>query len=109
MKVITLCGSTRFKNLYDEWNMRLTLGGNVVFSCGCWFQQQGENKNLPEVTPATKKMLDQIHKEKIRRSDEIFVLNLGGYIGESTRSEIAFAEALGKKILYLEEGNDNEN
>lgn len=67
IKTITLCGSTRFKDLFDEWNMKLTLQGNAVFSCGCWFQQKGDTgKNLPEVSMATKLMLDSIHEEMIR-------------------------------------------
>ena len=51
---------------------------------------------------ATKEMLDDIHKRKIDMSDEIFVINVDGYIGESTRSEIEYAAAHGKSIRYLE-------
>ena len=103
MKVITLCGSTRFKELFDEWNMKLTLQGNAVFSCGCWFQKKGDiGKDLPEVDLTTKEMLDKIHKKKISISDAIFVLNKDGYIGKSTRSEIEYAKSLGKEIIYLE-------
>lgn len=103
MKVITLCGSTRFKDLFDEWNMKLTLQGNAVFSCGCWFQQKGDvGKNLPEISKDVKDMLDNIHKEKIRHSDAIFVINKDGYIGQSTKSEIEYAKKLGKEIMYLE-------
>lgn len=103
IKVITLVGSTRFKDLFDEWNLKLTLEGNAVFSCGCWFQQKGDvGKNLPEVDHITKEMLDRIHKKKIEISDAIFVLNKNGYIGESTRSEIKYAKSLNKEIIYLE-------
>ncbi len=103
MKVITLCGSTRFKDLFDEWNMKLTLQGNAVFSCGCWFKQKGETeKNLPEVDASIKEMLDNVHKKKISLSDSIFVLNKDGYIGNSTRSEIEYAKSIGKEIEYLE-------
>ena len=101
-EVITLCGSTRFKDLFDEWNKKLTLEGNAVFSCGCWFQKTGEEKGLPEVDEETKRRLDEVHKIKILHSDSIFVLNPGGYIGESTKSEIEFAKRWGKKVRYLE-------
>lgn len=100
--IITLCGSTRFKDLFDEWNMKLTLMGHLVFSCGCWFQKVGENKGLPEVSEETKLLLDIIHKEKISHSDAIFVLNPNGYIGDSTKSEIKYAKSLNKRIFYLE-------
>ena len=53
--------------------------------------------------PGTKEMLDDMHLRKIDLADEIFVINFGGYIGESTRSEIAYAEKTGKKVRYLEE------
>ena len=52
--------------------------------------------------PGVKEMLDDMHKRKIDMADEIFVINVGGYIGESTRSEIAYAEKTGKKVNYLE-------
>lgn len=53
-------------------------------------------------TPGTKEMLDNMHKRKIDMADAIYVINPGGYIGESTRSEIEYAKANGKKVLYLE-------
>ena len=56
--------------------------------------------------PGTKEMLDDMHLRKIDLADEIFVINVGGYIGESTRSEIAYAEETGKKINYLEKSDE---
>ena len=53
----------------------------------------------------TKEMLDDMHKRKIDMADEIFVINVGGYIGDSTRSEIEYAKAHGKKVKYLEDNN----
>lgn len=50
----------------------------------------------------TKEMLDDMHKRKIDMADEIFVINVGEYIGSSTRSEIEYAKATGKEIRYLE-------
>ena len=104
-KVITLCGSTRFKDQFLEAQKRLTLEDNIVISVGL-FGHSGDNEvweNMDEGTlTATKAMLDDMHKAKIDMSDEIFVINVGGYIGESTRSEIEYAEMTGKLIKYLE-------
>ena len=104
--VITLCGSTRFKDQFMEMQKKLTLEGNIVISVGL-FGHSGDSEvweNMDEGTlTKTKEMLDDIHKRKIDMSDEIFVINVGGYIGDSTRSEINYALAHGKKVRYLEE------
>ena len=99
MKVITLCGSTRFKEQFLEQQKRLTLEGNVVISVGLF----GHSGDKEVWKPDTKEMLDKMHLQKIDMADEIFVINVGGYIGESTRREIAHAEKTGKKIVYLED------
>lgn len=105
-KVITLCGSTRFKDEFMEVQKRLTLEGNIVISVGL-FGHSGDNEvweNMYEGTlTKTKEMLDDMHKRKIDMADEIFVINVGGYIGSSTRSEIDYAQATGKQVRYLEE------
>ena len=105
-KVITLCGSTRFRDEFMETQKRLTLEGNIVISVGL-FGHSGDNEvweNMDEGTlTKTKEMLDDMHKRKIDMADEIFVINVGGYIGSSTRSEIEYAEATGKSVRYLEE------
>ena len=104
--VITLCGSTRFKDQFMEAQKKLTLEGNIVISVGL-FGHSGDSEvweNMDEGTlTKTKEMLDDIHKRKIDMSDEIFVINVGGYIGDSTRSEIEYALAHVKKVRYLEE------
>ena len=104
-KVITLCGSTKFKKEFMEVQKDLTLKGNIVISVGL-FGHSGDNEvweNMDEEEfTKTKEMLDDIHKRKIDMADEIFVINVGGYIGESTKSEIEYAKAKGKKINYLE-------
>ncbi|MBQ9701927.1 MAG: hypothetical protein IJ753_01700 [Bacteroidales bacterium] len=97
--VITLCGSTRFKEQFLEAQKRLTLEGNIVISVGL-FGHSGDNEVWSE---GTKEMLDDMHKRKIDMADAIYVINVGGYIGESTRSEIEYAESIGKEILYLED------
>ena len=104
-KVITLCGSTRFKDQFMEAQKRLTLEGNIVISVGL-FGHSGDNEvweNMDEGTlTKTKQMLDDIHKRKIDMADEIFVINVNGYIGDSTRSEIDYALKHGKSVRYLE-------
>ena len=105
-RVITLCGSTRFKNEFMEAQKRLTLEGNIVISVGL-FGHSGDNEvweNMDEGTlTRTKEMLDDMHKRKIDMADEIYVINVGGYIGTSTKSEIEYAKATGKTVRYLEE------
>ena len=105
-KVITLCGSTRFKDAFMEAQKKLTLKGNIVISVGL-FGHSGDQEvweGMSEDTlTQTKIMLDDMHKRKIDMADEIFVINVGGYIGTSTRSEIEYAEATNKPVHYLEE------
>ncbi len=97
-KVITLCGSTRFKDAFLETQKRLTLEGNIVISVGLF----GHSGDEEVWKPGTKEMLDDMHKRKIDMSDEIFVINVGEYIGESTRTEIEYALSQGKLVRYLE-------
>lgn len=108
-KVITLCGSTRFRDEFMEANKRLTLEGNIVISVGL-FGHAGDREvweGMEEDTlTRTKEMLDDMHKRKIDMADEIFVINVGGYIGSSTRSEIDYARTHGKKVRYLENRED---
>ena len=104
-KIITLCGSTRFKDEFMKVQKDLTLQGNIVISVGL-FGHSGDNEvweNMDEGTMTkTKEMLDDMHKRKIDLADEIFVINVNGYIGESCKSEIAYAKKTGKKVNYLE-------
>ncbi len=104
-KVITLCGSTRFKEEFMEAQKRLTLQKCIVISVGL-FGHSGDQEvweNMDEGTlTKTKEMLDDMHRRKIDMSDGIYVINVGGYIGSSTRGEIEYAKANGKTIEYLE-------
>ena len=95
---MTLCGSTRFKEQFLEVQKQLTLEGYIVISVGLF----GHSGDDDVWKPGVKEMLDDMHKRKIDMADEIFVINVGGYIGESTRSEIAYAKRTGKTIKYLE-------
>lgn len=111
--VITLCGSTRFKNEFYEAQKRLTLEGNIVISVGL-FGHAGDKEvwdGMDEGTlTKTKEMLDDMHKRKIDMADSIYVINVDGYIGESTKSEIAYAKKHGKEVRYLvEPGTEPEH
>ena len=97
-KVITLCGSTRFKDEFIETQKRLSLQGNIVISVGL-FGHSGDKEVWQD---GVKEMLDDMHKRKIDMADSIYVINVGGYIGSSTRSEIEDAIAHGKTVEYLE-------
>lgn len=103
-KVITLCGSTRFKEAFMEAQKRLTLAGNIVISVGIFGHSENDDilKEMDDDTlEKTKIMLDDMHRCRIDMADEIYVINVNGYIGDSTKSEIAYAKATGKKINYL--------
>ena len=104
-KVITLCGSTRFKDEFMKAQKDLPLAGNIVISVGL-FGHSGDNEvweNMDEGTlTKTKEMLDDMHKRKIDMADEIYVINVDGYIGSSTKSEIEYAMASGKVVRFLE-------
>lgn len=96
-KVITLCGSTRFKDAFMEVQKRLTLEGNIVISVGLF----GHSSDDEVWTDGTKEMLDNMHRAKIDMADEIFVIDVDGYIGQSTRLEIEYARSLNKPVEYM--------
>lgn len=103
--IITLCGSTRFEKEFYAEKKRLTLEGNIVLSLGVFGHSRDKDtwNEMNEVELyETKTMLEDMHKRKIDMSDRIFVINVGGYIGESTRNEIEYALSQGKKVEYLE-------
>ncbi len=97
-KIVCLIGSTKFKNEYIEVNKKLTLKGMIVLSVGLFGHADGIN-----LTKQVKCMLDTLHLYKIDLADFVYVINIDGYIGKSTKAEIAYAESQGKPIQYLEE------
>ena len=97
-EIVCLCGSTRFFKAFDEQNFKLTLEGKIVLSIGC---NTKSDEGL-ELTVENKIRLDELHKRKIDLCDTVFVINVGGYIGDSTRSEIDYAKSVGKPVGYLE-------
>lgn len=102
-RIVTLCGSTRFKEEFLKAQKDLTLAGYIVLSVGL-FGHSGDAEvweGMSEDTlTKTKEMLDDMHKRKIDMADAIYVINVGGYIGSSTRSEIEYAIKNGKDVLY---------
>jgi hypothetical protein len=102
--VVTLCGSTKFKDAFTKAQLDETLDGKIVLTIGCNMRSDSEifDGYSPEQLRIVKARLDILHFHKIAMSDEILVLNVGGYIGESTEREIVYANSIGIKIRYLE-------
>lgn len=104
--IVCLCGSTRFYEQFQKSNFDETMAGRIVLSVGCFNNATAESKGrgaigLGEVTEADKVLLDVLHKRKIDLADEVLVLNVNGYIGDSTRSEVEYARATGKPVRWL--------
>lgn len=99
-EIICLCGSTRFMDAFFEAGWRFTLQGKIVLSVGVC--KHAEDHGGEALGQEVADMLDELHYRKIDLADSVFVLNVGGYIGESTQKEIEYAEDKGKPIGYLE-------
>ena len=100
MKIITLCGSTKFKKQFEQANACLTLQGNIVISLAFFEQSEGF-----EISDKQAELLGNLHFRKIDLSDEIFVIDVEGYIGSSTKSEIDYAKEKGKAVRYYSSEN----
>jgi hypothetical protein len=100
-KVITLCGSTRFETEFAEVNQRLTMDGCVVISLGMFGLPDLPGDDWTANSSDLKGRLDGLHLQKIRMADEVYIVDPGGYVGDSTQREIAYAESLGKPVRYL--------
>lgn len=101
--IVCLCGSTRFGNAYKQAMREETLAGKIVLSVGLLGHEEGIDMNGP-----VKVMLDELHLRKIDLADEVLFLNVGGYLGESSRRELAYARAAGKKVRFLEPTGDDQ-
>ena len=99
-RIVCLCGSTRFAQAFEKANLDESLNGKIVLSVCCMTQSNEELQKV--ITPERKRRLDYLHLEKIRLSDEVLILNIDGYVGESTFGEFLFAYGLGKTIAFLE-------
>jgi len=94
--IVCLCGSTKFKNEFEEVNRDFTLNGYIVLSVGFYM-----HADEIQIESWQKALIDALHKKKIEMADFIYVINPRGYIGESTKSEIAFARNIEKPIDFL--------
>lgn len=109
--VVCLCGSMRFSEAFQDANLKETLSGKIVLSIGC--DTRGDDELFaqefmtPDELENLKKQLDILHFRKIDLADEVFILNVSGYIGESTSRELAYARAMGKKVRFLEGSDEN--
>ena len=97
-KIITLCGSTKFKPVFEKVNLELTLQNKIILQPGCFAHHDNIN-----ITEEQKIKLDNLHKEKILMSDCIYIINENNYIGPSTKSEIEYAIENNKPIFYYYE------
>jgi hypothetical protein len=102
-EIVVLCGSTRFYDTFQQANYDLTMAGAIVLSVGFYPHSKALHGHGEGVghDSAEKIALDELHMRKIDLADRVLVLNVDGYIGESTRREIAYAQAAGKPISYL--------
>ena len=102
--IVCLCGSTRFMKQFFNCGWEETMKGNIVLSVGVNLKMEtSDGGHVGEAMgEEVKIMLDELHKRKIDLADEVLILNVGGYIGESTRSELEYAEKHGKVIRFLE-------
>lgn len=103
--IVVLCGSTRFYEHFRQANLRETLAGRIVLSIGCDFKSDADLMAAGELgadAAVSKVVVDELHKRKIDLADEVLVLNVDGYMGESTRSEVEYAHRLRKPIRWLE-------
>lgn len=96
MKIITVCGSMRFIKDMMDISVKLELEGNCLLM-PIYSPTRSSKKDFTEEEA---EMLDKMHKERIKIADAILVVDVEGYIGESTKNEIEFAKSLGKEILY---------
>ena len=105
-EIVTLCGSTRFADEFSKQQLLLSLEGKIVLSIAILTPAVRDAFGLPDAHYGeelnAKAVLDELHLRKIDLSNSILVLNVGGYIGDSTRREIAYAERQGKTVRYLE-------
>jgi len=106
-KIVCFCGSTRFANTYmiERWKLEkqgiITLGINILPNG--YFTEKDHHGAEQE---CVKHILDELHFSKIDMADEVVILNVGGYIGESTKAELEYAKKRGKCITYFEKPNE---
>lgn len=103
-RIVCLCGSTRFYQTFQQANLDETMAGRIVLSVGFYLHTGVESHwRRSSLTAEQKVALDELHLRKIDLADEILVLNVGGYVGESTAREISYARRVGKPVRWLED------
>lgn len=100
--IVCLCGSTRFTDAFNAANFSETMKGNIILTIGVNTKSDDDLIKAGLLDSVSKERLDELHKRKIDLADEVFVLNVNGYIGQSTRSEIEYAKKHDKPIRYLQ-------
>ncbi len=95
-QIVCLCGSGRFREAFEQAEFEETLAGKIVLTIGCNTKDIARDVDWSHVKP----MLDELHLRKIELADEVLIINVGGYIGESTGRELRYAESLGKPVRY---------
>jgi cell division protein FtsB len=95
---VCLCGSGRFREAFERAEFEETLAGKIVLTIGCNTKDVARSANLAHHKAA----LDELHLRKIDLADEVLILNVGGYIGDSTRRELEYSRQRGKQIRFLE-------
>ncbi|WP_256842746.1 hypothetical protein [Ornithinimicrobium cryptoxanthini] len=93
-EIVCICGSTRFAQEMLAASRDLTLAGVIVVAPGVFTHREPDES----ITDEQKAMLGALHLRKIDLADRVLVINPGGYIGESTSREIAYARATGKPV-----------
>jgi hypothetical protein len=105
--IVCLCGSTRFYDVFSKLNLEETLAGKIVLSIASDRQTEQSIFDAMNETELeqVKQKLEKLHFQKIDLADEILVVNVGGYVGESTTREILYARENHKSIRWLEPEN----
>ncbi len=101
--LVCICGSTRFRKETEALAEQLSYKDHIVVMVNCW--SRAEELRSQEGDNGLKDKLNDLHKAKIRLCDFVYVVNVGGYIGKSTASEIVYARLIGKTVKFLEDSN----
>lgn len=100
-EIVCICGSTRFADEMSVANRDLTVAGVIVLAPGVFLRTEDREagRSIPEEQKAA---LDALHLRKIDLADRVLVVNPGGYVGESTSREIAYARDTGKPVSFTD-------
>ena len=99
--IVCLCGSTKFKQAFEEAAERETCAGRIVLSVGFFAGAMTDAERRSKLTPTLKQQLDELHLRKIDLADEVLVLNVNYYLGLSTRREVWYARQKQKVIRWF--------